>query len=917
MAVALVGRGTEQAELTSTWLAARSGQARVVGLAGPAGIGKTALVGQFLRDAAPARPVWVSGAPEERTLSWGVLGQAVPALGPALRPGPPPVWAAPDPEADPLYIGQSFLDDVRAAGETILVLDDAHWADRQSQAALRFAARHMTGLPVLVIVIHNDEVPLDESWRRLFGSAHGSLVTLAGLTPEELVRLAVARGHFGLSPAAAARLHEHTGGNPLYASALLAQLPARDLAAGALPAPRSIVETVAANLAGRSEPAVALLSAAAVLGRSFDVAQASALAGTGAAGLDEAVAAGLAEEVPGTAGRRFAFSHALVHQAVYTRIALARRRELHRQAGTLLGEAEALRHRVAAADGPDPELAADLDRQAALDTVRGELAAASSRLQDALRLTPPGPARAPRLLAVVEAELIAGDTVAASQHAAELAAGGGDPWWDYVAGYQSLLAGRVDDARLRLGRALDATAAGSPGPRSGASRGSGASGGSGASRGPADLRARIAAQLAILAVVSLSYPEMEEYGQIAVLAESSDPRVQAFAWFARTLGMGLAGRGAQALADLGARGLSPGLEPLVARGVVELWTDDLDGACRHLGEAVNRAYRGEPLRVSQALAFLGDAEYRRGQLADSVLHTELAVGDAEENERFWDYALLHGLACQTRAARGDWAQADAHAAAAARWAPLIGTRSGLFSAAVARAAIAQAQPDAAALLAAARDMEDTFDPAEPGIILLGPLRAEALVQLGRPSEADDALTAFGARFAGTGRKSARLGIARARGRIAAARGAPADALASYAEALELAADVGLPLEEGRAELLMAQCLATCGRYDPAGVRLRAAGRRFARIGAGAYLAQAAGLAGRLGLALDDPPGQLTGLTGAERRVAQLARGDLSNEEIARQLSIQRGSVEFHLTSIYRKLGVTGRPALRRLLREPE
>ena len=94
----------------------------------------------------------------------------------------------------------------------------------------------MTGLPALVIVIHNDEVPLDESWRRLFGSAHGSLVTLAGLTPEELVRLAVARGHFGLSPAAAARLHEHTGGNPLYASALLAQLPARDLAAGALPA---------------------------------------------------------------------------------------------------------------------------------------------------------------------------------------------------------------------------------------------------------------------------------------------------------------------------------------------------------------------------------------------------------------------------------------------------------------------------------------------------------------------------------------------------------------------------------------------------------------------------------------------------------------------------------------------------------
>lgn len=898
MTAALVGRGAELAELSALWQAARGGQARVMGLAGGSGIGKTALVSRFLRDAGSRRQVWASGAPEERTLSWGVLGQ----LAPALVAGRTPVWAEPDPEADPLYVGQSFLQDVRAAGETILVLDDAHWADRQSQAAMRFLARHMAGLPLLLIVIHNDEAVLDESWRRLFDSGHGGLLRLGGLTPRELVLLAVARGHFGLSPAAAVRLHEHTGGNPLYASALLDQVPVRDLVQGPLPAPRTIVDTVAANLTSRSGPARSLLSAAAVLGRAFDVAQAGALAGLtdATAALDEAVAAGLAEEVPGTAGRRFAFSHALVHQAVYSRIGLARRRELHRQAAGLLGEAEALRHRVAAAAGTDPVLAADLDRQATLDTARGELAAASGHLQDALLLTPPGPQRAPRLLAVVEAELIAGDTVAASRHAAELAAGGGDPWWDYVAGYQSLLAGQVDDARLRLGRALDATAAGPPLPGA-----------------PPDLRARIAAQLAILGVVSLSYPEMTEYGQVAVEAESADPRVQAFAWFARTLGMALAGHGAQALADLGARGLSPALELLVARGVVELWTDDLDGARRHLGEAVNRAYRGEALRINQALAFLGDAEYRSGQLADSVLHTELAVGDAEENQRFWDYALLHGLACQTRAARGDWAQAEAHAAAAAQWAPLVGTRAGLLSAAAGRAVIAQARGDAVALLAAAEDLEAVFDPAEPGIVLLGPVRAEALVQLGRADEADAALAAFTARFAPVCRKSAQLGIARVRGQIAVARGAPGEALADYARALELAEAVGLPLEAGRAEMLTARCLAASGRYDPAKIRLQSAVRRFARIGAGAYLAQAAGLARDLALSLDDPPDRLAALTGAERRVALLARGDLSNDEIASQLSLQRGSVEYHLTSIYRKLGVSGRPALRRLLCGPE
>jgi hypothetical protein len=40
----LVGRGAEQAELNGSWQAARGGESRVIGLAGAAGIGKTALV---------------------------------------------------------------------------------------------------------------------------------------------------------------------------------------------------------------------------------------------------------------------------------------------------------------------------------------------------------------------------------------------------------------------------------------------------------------------------------------------------------------------------------------------------------------------------------------------------------------------------------------------------------------------------------------------------------------------------------------------------------------------------------------------------------------------------------------------------------------------------------------------------------
>lgn len=369
-----MGRGAERAELQRPWEAVRQGRGRVAGVAGDSGLGKTALVEWFVREAGPRRRIWVSGARDEHTLSWGVLAQVVEALtGPADRP---PHWAALNPEADPLLVGQGLLDDLRDAGELILVLDDAQWADRQSQVALRFAARHMLGCPALIIVIHPDEAGRDDGWRRVFESEQGTLLRLGGLGPDELVLLAAARGRFGLSPAGAARLYAHTGGNPLYASALLDQVPIRHIVSGQgpLPAPSTLAETVTATLAARSEAVQSLLCAGAILGLTFDTAQARTLADLADAVsyLDEAIATGLVAQVPGAGGRQFAFSHALVHRAIYDDIGLARRRDLHRRAAALLTGTEALRHRVLAADGePDADLATDLERQAVADAAHG------------------------------------------------------------------------------------------------------------------------------------------------------------------------------------------------------------------------------------------------------------------------------------------------------------------------------------------------------------------------------------------------------------------------------------------------------------------------------------------------------------------------------------------------------------------
>jgi DNA-binding CsgD family transcriptional regulator len=58
------------------------------------------------------------------------------------------------------------------------------------------------------------------------------------------------------------------------------------------------------------------------------------------------------------------------------------------------------------------------------------------------------------------------------------------------------------------------------------------------------------------------------------------------------------------------------------------------------------------------------------------------------------------------------------------------------------------------------------------------------------------------------------------------------------------------------------------------------------------------------------------LTPSERRVADMAASGLSNREIAQRLYVTTRTVEGHLTSVFRKLGINSRAELRRCLASP-
>ncbi|HET9516481.1 MAG TPA: ATP-binding protein, partial [Actinoplanes sp.] len=349
-----VGRTQQIAALSRAWQEVRQGMTRVVGVEGEAGIGKTALVRRFLAQARPDTVIWVSGDEAEVTLPWGLghqlaaelrgagpaapdAGPAAPDAGPAgpgaVPAGPDAVPAGSDRPETVLSAAAALANGLRGIGLAVVVVDDAHWADQMSMTALRVAVRRLAADPVLIVLIYqppgapgdvmagNPSPGLDDGWRRVFESERGGHLTVTGLPAIDLIRLAVACGRPGLTPAGAARLYEHTGGHPMHVRHLLDELPMQAITSGngALPAPRGVVTAVRPRLQRCDQGTRDLVAAGAVLGRRFRLATARALldAADLSGPVTQALRVGLLEEVPGSAGQQLAFTSSLVNGLVY------------------------------------------------------------------------------------------------------------------------------------------------------------------------------------------------------------------------------------------------------------------------------------------------------------------------------------------------------------------------------------------------------------------------------------------------------------------------------------------------------------------------------------------------------------------------------------------------------------------------
>ena len=199
---------------------------------------------------------------------------------------------------------------------------------------------------------------------------------------------------------------------------------------------------------------------------------------------------------------------------------------------------------------------------------------------------------------------------------------------------------------------------------------------------------------------------------------------------------------------------------------------------------------------------------------------------------------------------------------------------------------------------------------DPAIALATADLVEAYVRSGRGDDARRLCEAFERRALDSGRSWAVAALYRCRGLLAP----PAEIDAEFSEALGHHRRAPTPFELARTELCYGERLRRARRRRDASTYLRSALGAFVQLGAAVWADRARReLAATRGRARGNPGGLRAELTPHELRVASLVERGLRNREIAAALFVSERTVEYHLTSIYGKLGLRSRTELARLL----
>ncbi len=909
----LLGRDDEQQAVDRLLTSAHEGLSGVLVVVGEAGMGKTALLDRAALAATDMDVATVVGVEAERDLGYAALHRLLlpfldrrsrlprpqaEALGSAfgLVSGPPP---------DRFLVGLAtltLLADVADDRPLLCVVDDAHCLDRESLDVLGFVGRRL--LAESIAVLFGVRASLAEGTR--LGDLPG--LTLQGLDDDAAAALLATTAVGEVDIEVGRRVVAETMGNPLALIELAQELTTDQLGGEALlPESLPLGPRLEAHYLRdvRALPpdaqAVLLLAAVDASGEPDLVGRAATRLGVGDGAAAAAEAGGLLTLRP-----RIRFRHPLVRSAVIGGATVEERSRAH---AALAAETDAeldpdrrAWHLAGAVLDADETVASELERAAERARSRGGSVGAGALLVRAARITPDAKRRADRFLAAAEAHLGAGDATTARLLLEEAEAEPDEPLRRAhvlrLDGAIRLATGRIPETPsilLAAARALE----------------------------PFDVR--LARDTLLAASSAAIYGGRD--ARSTVMAEVAD------AVAAVPLGPGTPATSGDVLLDgfsvLFTQGHRAGA-PVLRRAIAALDAEDPvgDEALGWLGfgcwaagavadnEALRRLSarlvqvsrdRGALVEVTRGLYFLAMGDLIAGELVQAAAHF---VEDRELIAARGGGAALGEVIAM--AWRGEETATRREAAAVARAAGDRGQGGvGIYTEhALAVLELGLGHYQAAFEAAERVDAEDSY--------FLSTIALPDLVEAGTRSGHREAAAAALQRCRDRAEVNATplaLGLAARAGALLAP---DAEAEGLHQTAIDQLASLPAVGHLARARLLYGEWLRRRNRRVDAREQLRPAHEAFAAIGADGFAERA-----RVELlATGEKARKRTvdtahDLTPQELKIAQLAAQRATNGEIAAQLFISPGTVDYHLRKVFRKLGLTSRRQLADALARPE
>jgi DNA-binding CsgD family transcriptional regulator len=883
-------------------------------LLGEAGIGKSALLRYAADRAGDARVLATGGVPAEAALPFAGLHAL---LGPVLHllPELPARQAAalsaafalvPATGVDPFALAAGTFQLLAAAARErplLVLVDDLQSLDETSREALLFAARRtpVEGIATLLAATADGPGCGAENGLR----AH----RVPRLDPASARELLLRASPSPVDGAVADRLVDAAGGLPLALVDLPAALTPAQLAGAApvrdpLPAGPEARRVFGPRLAALDPAVRAALLVAAAAGDAGFTATIDAVAALGIdiAALAAAEAAGLVRmEEDGVA-----FRNPLLRSVAYHEAAPANRRAAHRALAAVTAQVPRAWHLAAAALRPDEETADELERTAAREAAHLPVPEAAQLVERAAELTGPEERRAARLVSAAESWQLAG----AGERVRDLVDRAGRLTGDLaVRGRAQDLMAREELRRGRAGHAHRQLA-----------------------REAARVRGTAPAVAAALLLDAAAGARLAGDTAAALVAVRQARLVSGAANGALVVEhaavLACAGRLTEARALLDERRADLEKEVLAGGGHRTLWTGlpsllarlgELDAALLLVDDLVSRC------RLLDVTGLLPGLLVTRAELHLRAGDWDTAAADAGEATtaagrlgQDGDAAAAQVCLGRIAAARGARAQCAAHLAQAreVRTRGQLGALAVPVEAAAGLLELGEGDHEAAyaRLEQIVRQVEAGLAP-DPGAVCWLPDFVEAAVRVSRPDEARRVVAAVSPHAAGSPPFAA--AVARSRALLAAGTDA---AEQWFHAALRVDGAGAEPFERARDALCYGEWLRRHDRAGEAAPRLAAARATFETLGAAPW----AGRAGRALSAVDKIPSgtedaapgprtPLPRLTEQERRVTLLVGRGATNREAARELFLSTKTIEFHLRSVYRKLGVRSRAELANLV----